>query len=247
MNVPIDWLVARPIAHRGLHDGAKAVVENTASAFAAAIVGNFAIECDLQITADGEAVVFHDEKLERLTESLWLVKDLTAAEVTRLTIRNSKDRVQTLVSLLQQVDGRVPLVIELKTHWDASTALVERALDVLRNYHGRYCLMSFDPDVIEFLRLRSPCTIRGIVADRATDQYYNMLPLKRRLELRTLSHLARTQPHFISFYFRDLPFAPVAELRAAGTPVISWTIRSPAQATMALRHSDQITFEGFSP
>lgn len=247
MNTPIDWLIARPIAHRGLHDKTRSDVENTASAFAAAIAGNFAIECDLQITADGEAVVFHDEKLERLTESMGLVKDLTAAEVTRLTIRNSKDRVQTLVSLLQQVDGRVPLAIELKTHWDGSTALAQRALDVLRNYHGHYCLMSFDPDVIEFLRLQSPRTIRGLVADRATEQYYNMLPPKRRLELRTLSHLGRTQPHFISFYIRDLPFAPITELRSAGTAVISWTIRSPAQAAMALRHSDQITFEGFSP
>lgn len=243
----LDWLVARPIAHRGLHDKTNGVIENTASAFAGAIARNFAIECDLQITADGEAVVFHDETLERLTGSPGRVKDLTAAEMKKQTILNSKDGVQTITELLDQVDGKVPLLIELKSHWDGDDKLVARALDILRDYRGPYCLMSFDPGAIEAVRVQSPHTVRGIVADRAVDDYYNMLPLARRLELRSFSHLARTQPHFISFDFRDLPFAPITEFRQAGHPVISWTIRTPEQASMARRHSDQVTFEGFLP
>lgn len=246
-NRALDWLVARPIAHRGLHDRPQGIVENTASAFAAAIAGNFAIECDVQLTADGEAVVFHDETLERLTESQGWVKNLSAAEMRALAIRDSNDRVQTLAALLEQVAGKVPLLIELKSHWDRNDALAARAIHILRNYSGPHGLMSFDPDMVEAVRARSPSTVRGIVADRAVDEYYDLLPLERRLELRGFSHAGRTEPHFISFYFRDLPFAPVTELHRTGHPVISWTIRSPEDAALARRNSDQVTFEGFLP
>lgn len=241
-----DFITARPIAHRGLHDIANGVVENTASAFAAAIAGGYAIECDLQLTRDGEAVVFHDDHLDRLTEGHGLVKDFTVAELKAIPVRHSQDRVQTLSELLAQVKGQVPLVIELKSHWDGDERLAARAIEVLKDYAGPYCLMSFDPDVIEAVRRRSPDTIRGIVAERATDSYYSTLPLARQLELRTFSHVERTRPDFLSFYFEELPWAPVTALRAAGLPVISWTIRSPQQAATARRCSDQITFEGFT-
>lgn len=239
------FLTARPIAHRGLHDYAKGVVENTATAFTAAIAHGYAIECDLQLTKDGEAVVFHDEHLERLTEGSGMVKDLTAAEMRALTIRNSKDHVQTLAELLAQVKGQVPLIIELKSHWDGDERLAARALQILSGYEGPHAVMSFDPDVIAAVRRISPETIRGIVAERAFDSYYDFLPLKVQMELRTFSHVSRTRPDFASLYFGDLPWAPVTALRAAGLPVITWTIRSEAEAWTARRHSDQITFEGF--
>jgi glycerophosphoryl diester phosphodiesterase len=243
----LHWLVARPIAHRGLHDKSRGIIENTASAFAGAIAGGYAIECDLQLTADGEAVVFHDERLERLTHSQGSVKDHTAAQMKTMSIRGSGDRVQTLAELLAQVAGQVPLLIELKSHWDHNDALVRCALDVLQDYRGPHGLMSFDPGMIEAVRRCSPETARGMVADRAFDPFYDSLPLERRQELRSLSHLERSQPHFLSYYFRELPYAPVTELRQQGFPVISWTIRSPEQAAVALRHSDQVTFEGFRP
>lgn len=239
------FLTARPIAHRGLHDYAKGVVENTATAFTAAIAHGYAIECDLQLTKDGEAVVFHDEHLERLTEGSSMVKDLTAAEMRALTIRNSKDHVQTLAELLAQVKGQVPLIIELKSHWDGDERLAARALQILSGYEGPHAVMSFDPDVIAAVRRISPQTIRGIVAERAFDSCYDFLPLKVQMELRTFSHVSRTRPDFASLYFGDLPWAPVTALRAAGLPVITWTIRSEAEAWTARRHSDQITFEGF--
>ncbi|MGH6855393.1 MAG: glycerophosphodiester phosphodiesterase family protein [Aestuariivirga sp.] len=229
----LDWLVARPIAHRGLHDAAQGIVENTASAFAAAIAGGFAIECDAQITADEEVVVFHDETLERLTHSYGCVNARSAAEMQRLTIRNSKDRVQTLAELLAQVEGKVPLLIELKSHLDGNYALARRSLAALRDYRGPHCLMCFDPDIVEALRRQSPHTVRGLVANRDSGQSF--------------AHLEGTQPHFISFQFRDLPFAPVTEFRQTGHPVISWTIRSADDALFARRYSDQITFEGFLP
>ena len=240
------FITARPIAHRGLHDLSRGIVENTASAFAGAIAGGYAIECDLQLTRDGEAVVFHDDHLERLTEGRGMVKDLTVADMKGLAIRRSLDRVQTLGELLAQVQGQVPLVIEIKSHWDGDQRLAARTLEVLENYRGPHCLMSFDPDVVEALRRMSPGTIRGIVAERAFDSYYDALPFRTQMELRCFSHISRTQPDFVSFYFSDLPWAPVTALRAAGMPVISWTIRSAGEAWTALRHSDQVTFEGFA-
>lgn len=242
----VDFLTARPIAHRGLHDFSTGVVENTASAFAAAIAGGYAIECDLQLTRDGEAVVFHDDHVERLTEGRGMVKDHTAAEMKQLTMRNSTDKVQTLAELLTQVNGQVPLVIELKSLWDGDARLAQRAIEELKSYSGPHCLMSFDPDAIAAVRRFAPHIIRGIVAERATDSYYNSLPLPKQTELRTFSHLARTRPDFVSFFYEELPWAPITALRAAGMPIITWTIRSPQQAVMAMRCSDQITFEGFA-
>ena len=242
----VDFLTARPIAHRGLHDFSTGVVENTASAFAAAIAGGYAIECDLQLTRDGEAVVFHDDHVERLTEGRGMVKDHTAAEMKQLTMRNSTDKVQTLAELLTQVNGQVPLVIELKSLWDGDARLAQRAIEELKSYSGPHCLMSFDPDAIAAVRRFAPHIIRGIVAERATDSYYNSLPLPKQTELRTFSHLARTRPDFVSFFYEELPWAPITALRASGMPIITWTIRSPQQAVIAMRCSDQITFEGFA-
>ncbi len=243
----LDWLVARPIAHRGLHDKAKGVIENSESAFAAALRLGYPIECDLRIDGDGEAMVFHDETLDRVTVETGPVRGRSTAELKRAAFKSGQDRIQTFAELLEQVDGKVPLIIELKSHWDGDEALAARALAALETYRGPCALMSFDPDLVEALRRRSPGTVRGIAADRATSPYYDFLPVERRLELRGLSHLARTEPHFISFDYRELPFAPVTEFRAAGGPVITWTIESPEAAAMARRYCDQITFEGFLP
>ncbi len=242
-----DWLVARPIAHRGLHTKSKGVIENTAGAFEAAIKGDYAIECDVQLTADGEAIVFHDDDLDRLTEAKGPVKALTMKALQKVELKATSDRMQTLAELLEQVDGRATLVIELKSLWDGNEALAKRALQVLENYDGPYCLMSFDPDVIACLRALSPQTVRGIVADRTTDPYYNALPLAKRYSMRTFAHLAETQPHFVSYYWRELPFEPVTEIRNAGHPVITWTLRSREEASQALRYCDQVTFEGYTP
>lgn len=242
----LDWLVARPIAHRGLHDKAKGVIENTEDAFAAAITHGYAIECDLQLSSDGEAMVFHDDILDRLTDASGAVITRSTRELQKLKFRNSDATMQTLGEMLHQVEGRATLVIEIKSHWDGDNRLADRALSVLEGYEGPYALMSFDPDIIVHVRERSPLTVRGIVADRTTDVYYSHLPLERRLELRTLSHAKCTRPHFVSFCAGELPFQPIGRLRAAGLPVISWTIRTPDEARHARRYSDQITFEGFA-
>jgi glycerophosphoryl diester phosphodiesterase len=241
----LDWLVARPIAHRGFHDEANGVVENTEAAFAAAMKHDYAIECDIQLTADGEAVVFHDEDLERVTSTKGLLIEHSVSELKQVFYRQSKARMQTLGELLDQVDGKVPLVIEIKTIWDGGQPLTLRALKILQSYKGPYALMSFDPDTVALLAEVSPYTVRGMTADRGVDAYYKMLTIPRRLELQRFSHVQKTRPHFVSFNFKDLPFAPVQNIRAMGFPVITWTIKSKADEALARRYSDQVTFEGY--
>jgi glycerophosphoryl diester phosphodiesterase len=241
-----DWLITRPIAHRGLHDAKRGVVENTRSAFAAAMASNYAIECDVQLTADGEAVVFHDDTLDRLALAQGPLIARTSAELKSIALRGSTDRIETLADLLAQIRGRVALIIELKSAWNGNVALALRALQALRSYSGPCALMSFDPDLIEVLRC-APHIPRGIVAERVTRSSWQALPLARRLELRHLRHWQRTLPHFISFDAGGLPWPPVTQLRAAGLPVITWTVRSEDEATAVRRYCDQITFEGFLP
>jgi glycerophosphoryl diester phosphodiesterase len=243
----LAWLTARPIAHRGLHDAAAGRIENTMAAFDAAMAEDYAIECDLQSSADGEAMVFHDRTLDRLTMVRGRVSSLKSGELKKIEFKKGKERMPRLDQLLDHVQGRVPLIIEIKSQWDGATGLAERAVKLLASYKGPHALMSFDPDLVAAVRGLSPATVRGIVADRVADETWRRLPLPRRLELRHLAHLERSDPHFVSFDVRGLPWPPVQTLRAAGMPVISWTIRSAVQAEAARRYSDQITFEGFRP
>ena len=158
-----DWLTARPVAHRGLHDAAHGVIENTPSAFSAAIAGNYAIECDLQITADGEAMVHHDDALGRLTEGAGRLDAMPAAELKRVAFKATADRMMTLGELCDLVAGRVTLVIEIKSHFDGDTRLPRRAAEVLQAYAGPVAAMSFDPGQIAALRDFAPGLPRGLV------------------------------------------------------------------------------------
>src|SRR3954468_575944 len=128
-NIPMrapDWLTARPAAHRGLHDRARGIVENMPAAASAAVAGNFAIECDIQLTADGEAMVHHDDALGRLTEGSGALLGKTSAELKQIAFRDTPERMMTLADLCNLVAGRVPLLIEVKTHFDGDRSLVRR-------------------------------------------------------------------------------------------------------------------------
>src|SRR5579862_9920196 len=158
----LDWLTARPIAHRGLHDASA--IENTATAFTAAIDGGYGIECDLQISADGEAMVHHDDAFGRLTDGRGRLADLSAARIKTVRFKQGGDRILTLGELCELVAGRATLVLELKSHFDGDRRLVERATSVLANYKGPVAAMSFDPTIVEMQRNLAPALTRGIVA-----------------------------------------------------------------------------------
>jgi glycerophosphoryl diester phosphodiesterase len=248
MRAP-DWLTARPVAHRGLHDRSRGIVENMPGAAQAAIEGNFGIECDIQLTADGEAMVHHDDALGRLTDGSGALLDLTAAQLKAVKFKDTSERMMSLGDLCALVAGRVPLVVEVKSHFDGDRKLVARMSAVLASYRGPVVGMSFDPDQVVALRELMPELPRGIVAERTyeTADWPEATPAQLEGMLR-LRHALRTRPHFVAFWVDELPApAPWIARNIFGLPLLTWTVRTPEQRKRAARYADQMIFEGFRP
>jgi glycerophosphoryl diester phosphodiesterase len=244
-----DWLTARPVAHRGLHDISRGIVENMPGAIAAALAGNFAIEVDIQLSADGEAMVHHDHELGRLTEATGAVAAKTAAELKAVKFKDTPERMMTLSDLCALAGGRVPLVIELKSHFAGDRRLVKRMAEVLASYAGPAVGMSFDPDQVMALRELLPNRPRGIVAQRTYDDaYWAELTQGQRDSMLYLRHGLQTQPHFVAFKIDHLPApAPWIARNLFGCPLLSWTVRTAEQRSRVARSADQMIFEGFVP
>ncbi|MDE2017311.1 MAG: glycerophosphodiester phosphodiesterase [Hyphomicrobiales bacterium] len=242
------WLVERPIAHRGLHGPATGAVENSLSAAAAAIAAGFAIECDIQLSADGEAIVFHDFTLDRLTGATGRLDALPASAMTAARFRAAPaEGPPTLRDLLALIDGRTPLVCEIKSEFTGDFRLTKRALAVAEAYRGPLAFKSFDPDPIAFLRERGAGgRPLGIVAEaNYDDPHWAGLSAETRAGLAAFSHFTRTRPDFVSFNVNHLPAAAPQLCRdALGLPVMAWTVRTPELRARALRFADQIVFEG---
>jgi len=242
----LDWLTARPVAHRGLHDVARGVIENTPSAFAAAVAGRYGIECDVQITADGEAMVHHDDALGRLTEGSGRLDAMTSAELRGVPFKTTADRMISLGDLCDLVAGRVTLLIELKQPRVNDGRLVSRAAAVLSGYRGRAGLMSFDPAQIASLRAFAPKLTRGFVAEGGSDD-----PAWRNARLRTAlaycRDALRMKPQFLAWSVKDLPSPLSSAARRWGMPVLTWTVRTAEERQRAARWADQMIFEGFRP
>lgn len=248
MRAP-SWLTARPVAHRGLHDRARGIIENMPGAVNAAIAGNFAIEVDVQLTADGEAMVHHDDALGRLTEGEGLLADKTAAELKAVGFRDTAEKMMSLGELCTLVAGRVPLVIEVKSHFDGDRRLVKRMAEVLSSYDGPAVGMSFDPDQVLALRALLPSRPRGIVAQRSYDgDHWKKLRPEQRDGMLQLRQALRARPHFVAFWVDQLPApAPWIARNIFGCPLLTWTVRTVEQRARAARYADQMIFEGFVP
>jgi glycerophosphoryl diester phosphodiesterase len=244
-----DWLTARPVAHRGLHDVARGIIENMPAAALAAVNANFAIECDIQLSADGEAIVHHDDALGRLTEGSGALLGKTAAELKAVRFKNTDERMMTLGDLCALVAGRVPLVIEMKSHFDGDRRLAKRMTEVLAGYSGPAVGMSFDPDQVLALRELMPQLVRGIVAEREyTEADWPEASAEQRQGMTHLRHAFRTRPHFVAYWVNELPaVAPWIARNVFGLPLLSWTVRTPEQRARAARYADQMIFEGFLP
>lgn len=244
----LDWLTARPVTHRGLHDAAAGIIENTPSAFAAAIAGGFAIECDVQLSADGEAMVHHDDALGRLTQGTAALDTQTATDLKRVPFRATADRMLDLQGLCDLVAGRVTLVIELKSKFDGDTRLAARVASVLQNYAGPVAAMSFDPAQVKALRDLAPGLPRGIVAERHYGDDWGPLPASLKRRMAHLLHLPETRPHFVAYAVNDLPaLAPWVARHLFGLKLLTWTVRTPEQRQRAARWADQVIFEGWRP
>jgi glycerophosphoryl diester phosphodiesterase len=243
------WLTARPVAHRGLHDASRGIIENMPGAARAAVSGNFAIECDIRLSADGEAMVYHDDELGRLTEGFGALLTKTAAELKAVRFKATAERMMTLTELCTLVAGRVPLVIEIKSHFDGDRKLVRRMAEVLSSYSGPAVGMSFDPDQVIALRELIPNCPRGIVAERHySAQDWPEASEAQRRGMTHLRHFYRTQPDFVAYWVNELPSpAPWIARNIFGCPLLTWTVRTAEQRQRAARHADQMIFEGFRP
>ena len=238
------WLTAQPYAHRGLHDITAGVVENTPSAFHAAIDAGYGIECDVQISADGEAMVHHDFILGRLTRGNSRLDERTAAELQGIDYFATGDRMPTLGELCDLVAGRVPMLVELKSRFDGDSRIALRTAEVLAAYRGPVAVMSFDPAMIGAVRGAAKALPRGLVAmQRDKDA-----PARAMSRLGYVRALLAARPQFLAYRVQDLTTRPPqAARRLLRWPLLTWTVRTPEQRNAAIQHADQMIFEGFRP
>jgi glycerophosphoryl diester phosphodiesterase len=242
----------RPIAHRGLHDRARGIIENSRAAFEAAIARGFAIECDVQLSRDGVPMVFHDDDLARLTGRTGPVGSLTAADLAATPLLQSAtgDAPLRFAEFLDVVAGRVLLQIEVRRQPTAEMGdrLAAAVVAALSTYAGEAVLESFDPHLLMALRRHGYKGPLGIITYDYMDKSEDMhLTDRERFALRHLLHWPWTRFSFISCYYRSLNLPAVKLFRALGLPVTAWTIASPAERQLAAAGADQIVFEGFDP
>jgi glycerophosphoryl diester phosphodiesterase len=241
----------RPIAHRGFHDRAAGVIENSASAFERAIDAGYHIECDLQLSSDGIPIVFHDDDLARLTGREGPVGSLTSGELTSTPLLGSSagDCPQRFSGLLAQVSGRTLLQVELKHQptAEATQTLAQRTAEAISGYIGPLVVESFDPHLLTALRRYGYRGWLGIISYRYDQPDWDAgMPASEKSVLRHMLHYPWTRFDFMSLHEEALGLAAVRLFKAMGKPVTCWTIRSPDAARRALEGgADQIVFEGF--
>ena len=239
----LDFLSRQPFAHRGLHDAG--VAENSLAAFDRAIAQGFGIELDVQLTRDGDVVVFHDATLDRMTDATGPVAQRSVAELQAIGLKGTDETLHTLYDVLRHIGGRVPVLIEVKAtdrrYLPASLA-VRRALE---GYKGPTAVMSFHPNVPAWYAENAPKVVRGLVmteADRRPLSPYNL-----RERLRRQAMVWRARPHFLAFDIRRLPSPFTAAARDHGLKLLTWTVRGDAAHALAGRCADQVIFEGDLP
>ena len=250
-RVPLPEAFLRlPLAHRGLHDPAKGVIENSVSAFRAAIDAGYGIELDVQRSADDVAVVFHDDDMDRLTSARGGFRNYSAAALARTQLNGSTDTIPTLKDVLALVAGRVPLLIEIKENWntmkDTEGVLEAAVATALLGYTGPVAVMAFNPHCIAHMARLAPDVPRGLTTE-AYDPVQNA-PISAEIcaRLREIPDYDRTASSFISHQASDLSRPRVAELKSKGAAILCWTIRSPEAEAMARQVADNITFESYA-
>lgn len=232
----VAWLAEYEYAHRGLHT--STVPENSSQAFADAMTRGMGIECDVQRSADGKAMVFHDWELDRLTAQSGPVASRSASQLLEIRLEGNGEVIPRLSNVLEQIAGRVPLLIEVKSKRDLPVGELCAAVDRdLEGYAGHCAVMSFDPRVSRWFASHAPNRVRGLVV---TEEGAKGLSgtVRRWLSLR----MAR--PDFLAYDIRDLPSAFASRQRARGMPVLTWTVRSPELRARAALHADAPIAEG---
>ncbi|SMH47868.1 glycerophosphodiester phosphodiesterase family protein [Maritimibacter sp. HL-12] len=247
-TLPGDFL-RLPIAHRALHDVRAGRPENSRAAVRAAVARRYAIEIDVQPSADGVAMVFHDDRLDRLTQETGPIRARSAEALGRIALTGASEGIPTLAEVLALVAGKVPLLVEVKDQ-DGELGPKVGALEAavardLAGYGGPVAVMSFNPHSVAAMAEAAPALPRGLTTMNWEIEEARAIPEDRRAELAAIADFDRVGACFISHHWRDLAAAPVVALKARGVPVLCWTIRSPAEETQARERADNITFEGY--
>jgi len=246
--LPADFLT-RPIAHRALHDKAVGRVENSPSAIQAAIEKGYGIEIDLQLSKDGVPMVFHDYALNRLTNETGAVAQRTAAELSQITLTGGTDTIPALAEVLEQVSGRVPLLIEIKDQdgvlGPKVGPLEDATAALLKDYKGPVAVMSFNPHSVAHMETLLPDVPRGLTTCNYVAEDWPTIPKATRERLAQIPDYEMAGACFISHQHDELDAERVAELAKMGAKILCWTIRSTEQEKNARQIADNITFEGY--
>lgn len=248
---PLDPLfLSRPLAHRGYHDLAAGIPENSRAAFRAAIASGYGIELDVQLSADDQAMVFHDYRLGRLTAEAGDVRKRTSAELQEIRLAGGDEGIPTLPEILDLVAGRAALLIEIKDQdgeMRANVGPLERAVAAaIRGYGGPIAVMSFNPYAVQAFAEAAPDTPRGLTTCAYQPHDWPELPEEVFAHLREVPHYDRLGVTFISHRATDLSRPRIAELKDRGAHILCWTIRSAAEEAEARKVAHNITFEGYA-
>ncbi len=251
MRAPLaSGFLTTPIAHRGYHDRVKARVENSASAVRAAVNAGYGVEIDLQLSSDGHAIVFHDERLDRLTNQAGAVNTRTAAELGQIPLVGSDDKIPSLTDILTLIDGCVPLLIEVKDQslrlLKTDGALESATARALRGYRGPVAVMSFNPHSILAMAQLAPDVARGLTTCAFDTASWHPADPETCARLRDIPDYDAVGATFISHDAVDLARPRVAELKSNGAGILCWTVRSGVEEVTARRVAQNITFEGYA-
>ena len=240
MKRNIDFLKQNIIAHRGYHNIEKGIPENSLKAFEEAIKKNYIIELDVHILKDGEIIVFHDDNLKRMTGTDRKIKDLCYNEIKKSTLLNTNQKIPLLKEVLELVNGKVPIIIEIKN--EAKVGKLEKSvINILKNYNGKYAIKSFNPLTVNYFRKNSPETIRGQLATYFRN---GNMPKIKKLFLSYMLLNFITKPDFISYDIRELPRKRITNLRKKKL-ILGWTIKNEEDLKKAKKYCDNYICEGF--
>lgn len=235
------WMRSVPIAHRGLHDEKAGIPENSLAAFAAAVEQGYAIEMDLQMSADGKILVFHDYNLQRMTGFNEKVRNLTWEQLQGLKLSGTSEGIPLFADLLALVGGKVPLLIEIKNEGVVGD-LEQAVIDELRKYRGEFAVQSFNPFVMNYFYKHAPEIIRGQLSSNFKK---DTLAWWKKFLLRNLLLNFLSKPAFISYEFGALPSWFAHRVRAKGLLLLTWTVTNPQDYDQAQKLYDNVIFEGF--
>ena len=233
------------IAHRGLwsFDGAP---ENSAAAFQAACAAGYGIELDVQLTADGEAVVFHDATLERMCGVEGRLRDHTAAELGAMRLNGTDETIPTLADVLTLVGHRAMVLIEVKTPAGEVGELEKRVSEVLLDHNGPTAVIGFNPYSHAWFAQHHPQILRGLDSYAWRDEAADKVAPAQRRAFAALEQVDLAKPDFMELGLEVLPSPKADALRAKGMPVVAWTVRAPDAWDRVSAHCDNYIFEGFT-